>query len=73
MRRPLKNRVGLAIALAALVFAATHNIRAELPQAVGTWASLRRARELDDSREWISTFPVSVRMGFEKNIVLHLG
>ena len=40
VRRPLKNRVGLAIALAALVFAATHNIRAELPQAVGTWASL---------------------------------
>jgi hypothetical protein len=40
VRTPLKNRVALGIVLAALVFAATHNIRAELPQSVGTWASL---------------------------------
>ena len=40
MRTPFKNRVALGIVFAALVFAATHNIRAELPQAVGTWASL---------------------------------
>ena len=40
MRTPLKNRVVLGVVLAALVFAATHSIRAELPQAIGTWASL---------------------------------
>jgi len=36
----LKNRVALGVVLVALVFAATHSIRAELPQAIGTWASL---------------------------------
>jgi len=40
VRTPLKNRVVLGVVLAALVFAATHSIRAELPQAIGTWASL---------------------------------
>ena len=40
MRTSLKNRVALGVVLAALVFAATHSIRAELPQAIGTWASL---------------------------------
>ena len=38
--RTLKNRVALGVVLAGLVFGATHNIRAELPQAIGTWASL---------------------------------
>jgi hypothetical protein len=36
----LKNRVALGVVLVALVFAATHSIRAELPQTIGTWASL---------------------------------
>src|SRR4029450_173016 len=40
VRTPLKNRVVLGVVLAALVFAATHSIRAELPQAIGSWASL---------------------------------
>jgi len=40
VRTPLKNRIALGVVLAALVFAATHSIRAELPQAIGSWASL---------------------------------
>jgi Galactose oxidase, central domain len=38
--RGWKYRAALGCALVAIVFAATHGIRAELPQAVGTWASL---------------------------------
>ena len=40
MRTAWKNRLALGLVLVAFVFAATRIIRAELPQAVGTWASL---------------------------------
>ena len=40
MRTAWKYRLALGLALVALVFAATRIIRAEPPQAVGTWASL---------------------------------
>ena len=41
--RSWKYRAALGFALVAMVFAATHGIRAELPQAIGTWAALGTA------------------------------